>query len=67
MNKLLQSVTSAVQNLSSAHINENKIGTTPDSVNVTLNLDIDTWRYFENLDEDSRQIMARVLKDYKDK
>jgi len=67
MNKLLQSVTSAVQHLSSNHINENKIGPTPDSVKVTINLDIDTWRYFENLDEDSRQMMARILQEYKDK
>ena len=65
MNKLLQSVTSAVQTLSNT--NENSLQVTPDSVNVALNVDIDTWRYFENLDEDSRQIMARVLKDYVEK
>jgi hypothetical protein len=65
MNKLLQSVTSAVQTLSNT--NENGLSVTPDSVNVTLNIDIHTWRYFENLDEDSRQMMARVLKDYVEK
>jgi hypothetical protein len=65
MNKLLQSVTNAVQTLSNT--NENGLSVTPDSVNVTLNIDIHTWRYFENLDEDSRQMMARVLKDYVEK
>jgi len=65
MNKLLQSVTSAVQTLSNT--NENGLSVTPNTINATLDIDIDTWRYFENLDEDSRQMMARVLKDYVEK
>lgn len=44
--------------------NEDRISSTPNRFNVELNIDIDTWRYFENLDEDSRTMMARVLKDY---
>lgn len=44
--------------------NEDRLSPTPNRVNVELNVDIDTWRYFENLDEDSRTMMARVLKDY---
>jgi len=62
MNKLLQSVTSAVTTMTST--NENTIKETPSHVDLTLRIDIETWRYFENLDEDSRQIMARVLEDY---
>lgn len=62
MNKLLKSVTSAVNTLSNT--NENTIKATPDHVDLNIRVDMATWRYFENLDEDSRQIMASVLEDY---
>jgi|GEM_PF-1951278 len=62
MNKLLYSMTRLNAAISA---NEDKrLSTTPNRVNVELNIDIDTWRYFEDLDEDSRTMMARVLKDY---
>ncbi len=63
MNKLLKSVTSAV-NTTLSNTNENKIKATPDHVDLNIRVDMPTWRYFENLDEDSRQMMSRVLQDY---
>jgi hypothetical protein len=62
MNKLLQSVTSAVSTLSNT--NENKVSAMPGHVDLNIRVDMDTWRYFENLDDDSRHIMAQVLNDY---
>lgn len=62
MNKLLKSVTSAVNTLSNT--NENTIKVAPDHVDLNIRVDMKTWRYFENLDEDSRHMMARVLQDY---
>ena len=62
MNKLLKSVTSAVNTISNT--NENRISAAPNHVDLNIRVDMKTWRYFENLDEDSRQMMARVLKDY---
>lgn len=62
MNKLLYSMTRLNAALSANE--DNRLSPTPNRVNVELNVDIDTWRYFENLDEDSRTMMARVLKDY---
>ena len=47
--------------------NENKLKTTPQFIDLSIRVDMETWRYFENLDEDSRAIMARVLKDYVEK
>ncbi len=64
MNKLLKSVTTRMHMTSNA--NQDRISVAPDMVEATLKIDIDTWRYFENLDEDSRQMMANVLKDYVD-
>lgn len=61
MNKLLRSMTRA-HTIESA--NEDRFSTTAGFFDVTLKIDAETWRYFENLDEDSRQMMARVLKDY---
>lgn len=63
MNKLLRSMTTRM------HIvpNENTLKAAPDYVEATLRIDMETWRYFENLDEDSRAMMARVLKDYVEK
>ena len=60
MNKLLQSLTQS--RLSSA--NQDYIRVAPNHVETQIKIDIDTWRYFENLDEDSRTMMARVLADY---
>jgi len=65
MNKLLQSVTNAVHTF--ANTNENRVSITPDHVDLNIRVDMNTWRYFENLDEDSRQMMARVLSDYVEK
>ena len=65
MNKLLRSMTSRMQIASNA--NQDKIAPTPNLVEATLRVDLDTWRYFENLDEDSRQMMSVVLKDYVEK
>jgi len=62
MNKLLKSVTSAVNTLSNT--NENRLAVTPNHVDLNIHVDAETWRYFENLDEDSRQMMGRVLQDY---
>lgn len=45
-------------------VNEDRFQATRDHLDVTLKIDAETWRYFEKLDEDSRQMMARVLKDY---
>ena len=61
MNKLLRSVTTRMQ---LTHENENELKVSPDHVDLNLRIDLDTWRYFENLDEDSRAMMSRVLKDY---
>lgn len=61
MNKLLRSMTRLNTTVSA---NEDRLSSTPDNVKVELTVDIETWRYFENLDEDSRAMMARVLKDY---
>jgi hypothetical protein len=60
MNKLLQSLTQS--RFSSA--NQDNIRIAPNHVETTIKIDIDTWRYFENLDEDSRTMMAHVLADY---
>ena len=66
MNKLLQNVSNRFH-LAPVNANEDRIGATPSQVNVEIKIDMDTWRYFENLDEDSRAMMARVLKDYVEK
>lgn len=50
-----------------ANANEDRFQTAPSLLDVTINVDADTWRFFENLDEDSRQMMSRVLKDYVEK
>ena len=63
MNKLLRSMTTRMQTTP----NENSLKATPDFVDLTIRVDLDTWRFFENLDEDSRGMMARVLKDYVEK
>lgn len=63
MNKLLRSMTTRMHTVP----NENTLKVTPNHVDATLRIDIETWRYFENLDEDSRAMMARVLKDYVEK
>jgi hypothetical protein len=60
MNKLLRSITS----INATAPNENNFKATPNQITTNITVDIDTWRFFENLDEDSRQMMARVLKDY---
>ena len=65
MNRLLKSVTSAVNTISNT--NENRISVAPDHVDLNIRVDMATWRYFENLDEESRHMMARVLKDYVEK
>jgi len=65
MNRLLKSVTSAVTTLSNT--NENHMSVAPNHVDLNVRVDMKTWRYFENLDEDSRNMMARVLKDYVEK
>ena len=62
MNKLLRSMTTRMPTT-----NENSLKATPSYVDATLRIDVETWRYFENLDEDSRAMMARVLKDYVEK
>jgi hypothetical protein len=62
MNRLLKSVTSAVTTLSNT--NENRMSVTPNHVDLNIRVDMATWRYFENLDEDSRNMMACVLEDY---
>ena len=64
MNKLLRSVTTRTSHFNT---NQNVIKLTPDHVDLNIRVDSDTWRYFENLDEDSRHMMARVLKDYVEK
>lgn len=61
MNKLLRSVTTR---MNPTHENENGFQISPNHVDATITVDIDTWRYFEKLDEDSRDMMARVLRDY---
>jgi hypothetical protein len=65
MNKLLKSVTTRMHMTSNA--NQDRISIAPDMVEATLKIDMETWRYFENLDEDTRQIMSRVLNDYVEK
>ena len=65
MNKLLKSVTTRMHMASNA--NQDRISITPDMVEATLKIDMETWRYFENLDEDTRQMMSRVLNDYVEK
>jgi hypothetical protein len=60
MNKLLRSMTKRTINVP----NENKIMVAPDRVAVTIDVNSQCWRYFENLDEDSRAIIARVVEDY---
>ena len=62
MNKLLKSVTSAANII--ANTNDNAIKISPNHVDLNIRVDAETWRYFENLDEDSRQMMGRVLQDY---
>jgi hypothetical protein len=65
MNKLLRSMTMRMQPANNA--NEDYLRPTPSTLDLTINVDAETWRYFENLDEDSRAMMARVLKDYVEK
>jgi len=65
MNKLLRSVTTRMTPFSNT--NENHLSTTPNSVDINLRVDMATWRFFENLDEDSRAMMSRVLSDYVEK
>lgn len=50
-----------------SNANQDRISIAPDMVEATLKIDMETWRYFENLDEDTRQIMSRVLNDYVEK
>ena len=64
MNKLLRSITGMHSNTTA---NEDRFAVTPNYVDTALRIDVETWRYFENLDEDSRNMMARVLKDYVEK
>ena len=47
--------------------NENTLKAAPTYIDATLRIDMNTWRFFENLDEDSRAMMSRVLKDYVEK
>ena len=62
MNKLLRSITNRTSNYNAN--NQDRIQIAPDMIEATLRIDIETWRYFENLDEDSRAMMSRVLADY---
>lgn len=63
MNKLLQSMSHRLH-LASNNANEDRLKATPDTIKVEIKIDAQTWCFFENLDEDSRTMMAHVLKDY---
>ena len=61
MNKFLRSMT-RFQPVTTA--NQDRISSAPAMIDLNIRIDADTWRYFEYLDEDSRTMIARVLKDY---
>ena len=65
MNKLLQQMTSRFHTIDSA--NQDTFGHTPSMIDLNIKVDSQTWSYFQDLDEDARSMMARVLKDYVEK
>ena len=65
MNKLLQHMTSR-RHAANQTVNQNHLSAMPSQISINLNIDAETWRYFDRLDEDSRGVMARILKDYVD-
>jgi len=62
MNKLLQQMTSRFHTIEGA--NQSHMTSTPSMIDLNIKVDSNTWDYFQNLDEDARAMMARVLKDY---
>ena len=44
--------------------NQDRITSTPSMIDLNIKVDAATWEYFQNLDEDARTMMSRVLRDY---
>ena len=63
MNKLLKSM-STPRTFAATGDNTTTLQPISNDCDVNLRVDADTWNFFQKFSDDSRAIMAKVLKDY---